>query len=70
MRELIKSPECRNELLGTVFGFKIIGAILMWLIILTAIHLTSNDTQTNINLKNAGYSDPEPQLLAELILVL
>ncbi|KOR30556.1 flippase [Achromatium sp. WMS3] len=47
VRELVKSPERRNELLGTAFGLKIIGAILMWLVILTAVHLTSNDVQTN-----------------------
>ncbi len=47
VRELVKSPERRNELLGTAFGLKIIGAVLMWLVILTAIPLTGNDTQTN-----------------------
>jgi O-antigen/teichoic acid export membrane protein len=47
VRELVKTPERREELLGTAFGLKIVGAIFMWLVILAAVPLTHNDTQTN-----------------------
>lgn len=47
VRELVKRPERREELLGTAFGLKIVGAILMWLAIVTAVFLTNNDGQTN-----------------------
>jgi O-antigen/teichoic acid export membrane protein len=47
VRELVKTPERREELLGTAFGLKIVGAILMWLVILAAVPFTNNDTQTN-----------------------
>lgn len=47
VRELVKTPERREELLGTAFGLKIVGAIFMWLLIFAAIPLTNNDTQTN-----------------------
>ena len=48
IRELVKSPESRNELLGSAFGLKILGTLLMWFIILFSVPLTGNDTQTNI----------------------
>jgi len=48
VRELVKAPERRNELLGTAFWLKAGGAILMWLCIAAAIPFTNNDTQTNI----------------------
>ena len=47
VRELVKTPARRDELLGTAFGLKIVGAILMWLVIITAVPLTENDVQTN-----------------------
>ena len=47
VRELVKTPARRDELLGTAFGLKIVGAILMWLLIITAVPLTENDVQTN-----------------------
>ena len=47
VRELVKTPERREELLGTAFWLKIIGTILMWGAILIAIFLTNNDTKTN-----------------------
>jgi len=47
VRELVKSPERRVELLGTAFCLKIGGAILLWVAILAAVPLTKNDLQTN-----------------------
>ena len=48
VRELVETPERRDELLGTSFWLKAGGAILMWIGIATAIPFTHNDTQTNI----------------------
>jgi len=48
VRELVKTPERSDELLGTSFWLKAGGAILMWIGIATAIPFTHNDTQTNI----------------------
>ena len=48
VRELVKTPEGRDELLGTAFWLKAGGAILMWIGITAAIPFTHNDTQTNI----------------------
>jgi len=48
VRELVKTPERRDELLGTVFWLKAGGAILMWIGIASVIPFTHNDTQINI----------------------
>lgn len=48
VRELVKTPERRDELLGTAFWLKSGGAILMWIGIIAAITFTNNDTETNI----------------------
>ena len=48
VRELVKSLERRDELLGTAFWLKAGGAILMWSAIAIAIPFTHNDTETNI----------------------
>ncbi len=48
IRELVKDPDRRNELLGTAFWLKCGGAVLMWGCIITAVAFTSNDAQTNI----------------------
>ena len=48
VRELVKTPEHRDELLGTAFWLKAGGAVLMWAGIAAAIPFTHNDTQTNI----------------------
>lgn len=48
VRELVKTPERRDELLGTAFWLKAGGAILMWIGIAAATPFTHNDTQTNI----------------------
>ena len=47
VRELVKNPEKREELLGTSFLLKIVGAVLMWLIIILTVTFTNNDIQTN-----------------------
>ena len=47
VRELVKTPERRDELLGTAFGLKIAGTIVMWLVIVAVVPLTDNDVQTN-----------------------
>jgi O-antigen/teichoic acid export membrane protein len=47
VRQLVKTPERRNELLGTAFWLKIGGAILLWVTIVAAVPLTKNDLQTN-----------------------
>lgn len=48
VRELVKTPERRDELLGTAFWLKAGGAILMWVGIAAAIPFTNNDIHTNI----------------------
>jgi O-antigen/teichoic acid export membrane protein len=48
VRELVKTPESRDELLGTAFWLKAGGAILMWIGIAAVIPFTHNDLQTNI----------------------
>ena len=48
VRELIKTPEQREKILGTSFLLKLVGTLLMWTAILVAIPLTENDLQTNI----------------------
>jgi len=48
VRELVKAPKRRDELLGTAFWLKAGGAILMWVGIAAVIPFTHNDTQTNI----------------------
>ena len=48
VRELIKTPEQREKILGTSFLLKLVGTLLMWAAILVAIPLTENDLQTNI----------------------
>jgi O-antigen/teichoic acid export membrane protein len=47
VRELVKTPERRNELLGTAFFLKAGGTILMCGCIAATIPFTHNDTQTN-----------------------
>ena len=48
VRELVKTPDRRDELLGTAFWLKAGGAILMWAGIAAAVPFTHNDAQTNI----------------------
>ena len=48
IRELVKTPEKRDELLGTAFWLKIIGAIIMGGAILIGVQFTNNDGFTNL----------------------
>ena len=48
VRELIKTPEQREKILGSSFLLKLVGTLLMWAAILVVIPLTENDLQTNI----------------------
>ena len=48
VRELVKTPELREKLLGTSFVLKLLGALLMWVAILVVIPLTNNDFHTNM----------------------
>ena len=47
VRELVKTPENRDKILGTSFLLKVMGTLLMWLIILIALFFTNNDLLTN-----------------------
>jgi O-antigen/teichoic acid export membrane protein len=48
VRELVKYPEKRDVLLGTAFGLKLIGAIMILPVLAVAVQLTSNDSYTNL----------------------
>lgn len=48
VRELIKDESKKDELLGTAFWLKIMGAIMMLIMIAIAVQFTSNDHYTNI----------------------
>lgn len=47
IRELVKDPTRRDELIGTAFWLKLIGGFSVLLLLAIAINLTSNDTYTN-----------------------
>lgn len=47
VRELVKDESRRDELIGTAFWLKLMGAIIVLLILAIAINFTSNDTYTN-----------------------
>ena len=47
VRELVKDESRRDELIGTAFWLKIIGAFGVLLILAIAVNFTSNDTYTN-----------------------
>ena len=48
VRELVKTPEQREKILGTSFLLKLVGTLLMWVAIFAAVPFTENDLQTNI----------------------
>jgi O-antigen/teichoic acid export membrane protein len=48
VRELVKDESRRDKLLGTAFGLKLVGAILILPILALAVQLTSNDDYTNL----------------------
>ena len=56
VRELVKSPENRDKLLGTSFILKVVGTLLMWLMILVALFFTNNDLLTNLLIAVIAFS--------------
>lgn len=56
VRELVKSPECKEDLLGTAFGLKVSGAVLMWLVTLIAVFIIESNTQTNTLIAIIGFA--------------
>jgi len=48
VRELVKGEKKEDELIGTAFWLKLIGAFAVLLLLAIAINFTSNDTYTNI----------------------
>lgn len=48
VRELVKDESRRDELIGTAFWLKLMGAFGVLLILAVAVNFTSNDTHTNI----------------------
>lgn len=48
VRELVKDETQRDVLLGTAFGLKLVGAILILPVLAIGVQLTSNDDDTNI----------------------
>ena len=48
VRELVKDESRRDELLGTAFGLKLIGAVLILPSLWLTVQLTSNDAHTNL----------------------
>lgn len=56
IREIVKAPELRDELLGTAFCLKAGGAILMSVCIAVTIPFTHNDSQTNIMIAMIAFS--------------
>ena len=47
VRELVKTPENKDKILGTSFLLKVVGTLFMWLMILVALFFTNNDLLTN-----------------------
>jgi len=48
VRELVKDETQRDVLLGTAFGLKLIGAIIILPVLAVAVQLTNNDNTTNL----------------------
>lgn len=48
VRELVKDDSKSNELIGTAFWLKVMGAILVLTILVFTVGFTSNDTDTNV----------------------
>lgn len=48
VRELVNHEHKRDELLGTAFGLKLIGAFIVLIVLAVAINFTSNDSYTNM----------------------
>ena len=47
VRELVKSPDQRDTLLGTSFLLKVVGTLLMWALILATLFFSNNDPLTS-----------------------
>jgi len=47
VRELVKSPDQRDTLLGTSFLLKVVGTLLMWVLILATLFFSNNDSLTS-----------------------
>ena len=47
VRELVKDESRRDELIGTAFWMKLVGAFLVLIFLAVAVNFTSNDTETN-----------------------
>lgn len=48
VRELVKNPKQRNEILGTSAYLKLVGVVIMWVCIFIVIQLTDNDNFTKL----------------------
>ncbi len=48
VRELVKDESKRDKLLGTAFGLKLIGALLILPVLALAVHFSNNNQQTNL----------------------
>ncbi|HIP51890.1 MAG TPA: flippase, partial [Campylobacterales bacterium] len=48
IRELVKDESRRDKLLGTAFGLKFIGAVIVFFLLFIAIKFTNNDSMTTI----------------------
>ena len=48
VRELVKTPEQREIILGSSFLLKLVGTLIMWTAILTTVPFFENDLQTNL----------------------
>lgn len=48
VRELVKDQSRRDEMLGTAFGLKFVGALFILPVLWLAVQLTSNDSYTNL----------------------
>jgi O-antigen/teichoic acid export membrane protein len=48
VRELVKAPERKEELIGTAFWLKVIGSIVVLVFLAIGVQFTSNDSYTNL----------------------
>ena len=55
VRELVKDESRRDELMGTAFWLKILGALGVLIVLAIAVNFTSNDSYTNSLVFNCFY---------------
>jgi len=48
VRELVKDGSSRDVLLGTCFGLRILGVLVVWIMLASVVPFTNNDSYTNI----------------------